>query len=292
MILRIFALMAALGSAALPAVAEPALKQVSDVVWTQNEGWFGGFSGMEVSDDGKRAYIVSDRGRIVTAGLIRDGLDTLAAIQVLDTHPLRSPAGSVLGKPDSDAEGLAEGPDGQLYVSFENDHRVMRIDPKTGRTGVLPRSRAFKGFPVNQGLEALAITPGGTLHAIPESSTSRTAPFSVYALERGRWRRVHRLIRRGAFVPVGADYDHEGRLYLLERSVTPLGFRSRIRRFEFQGPVPEEVTLITSLPSRFDNLEAISVWKDRFGQTRLTTISDDNFLPIQSTRMTEFIVTE
>ena len=292
MTLRAFAFAVALCCAALPAATEPALKQISDVVWSQDESWFGGFSGLEVSRDGKEAYVVSDRGQIVTLRFVRDTLDTLAAIQVFDSQPLRSPGGNVLSKPDADAEGLAQGSDGQLYVSFENDHRVMRLNPQTGRTRILPRSAAFNGFPANQGLEALAITPEGTLHAIPESSAGPTAPFSVYALEKGRWRIAHRLIRRGPFLPVGADYDAEGKLYLLERTVTPLGFRTRIRRFEFTGPTPDEVTLLTTLPSRYDNLEAISVWKDRFGQTRLTTISDDNFLPIQSTRVTEFVVTE
>jgi hypothetical protein len=44
------------------------------------------------------------------------------------------------------------------------------------------------------------------------------------------------------------------------------------------------------LPSRFDNLEGISVWQDVSGQTHLTLVSDDNFLPFQNTQIIEYSV--
>ena len=91
---------------------------------------------------------------------------------------------------------------------------------------------------------------------------------------------------------VGADFDDKGQLYLLERAVSPLGFRSRIRRFDLNAPALGETQLMTSSPGRFDNLEALSVWRDPEGNTRLTLISDDNFLPIQRTQIVEYLLTE
>ena len=64
---------------------------------------------------------------------------------------------------------------------------------------------------------------------------------------------------------VGADFDDKGQLYLLERAVSPLGFRSRVRRFDLNAPDLGETQLMISGPGRFDNLEALSVWRDPEG---------------------------
>ena len=41
-----------------------------------------------------------------------------------------------------------------------------------------------------------------------------------------------------------------------------------------------------------DNLEGISVWTHQKGATRVTMISDDNFLPILSSEVVEYILHE
>ena len=48
--------------------------------------------------------------------------------------------------------------------------------------------------------------------------------------------------------------------------------------------------MLTTYPGQFDNLEAISLWHDRSGATRITMISDDNFLRIQRTQIVEYIL--
>jgi len=138
----------------------------------------------------------------------------------------------------------------------------------------------------------LAIHPDGTLYTLPEVSKAKGAPFPLFALKKDQWQITHTLPRRGPFMAVGADFDTNGRLYLLERAVSPLGFRSRIRRFDLSTPDLGEITLLQSPPARFDNMEAISVWTNAAGKTQLTLISDDNFLSIQQTQIVEFEVTE
>ena len=49
---------------------------------------------------------------------------------------------------------------------------------------------------------------------------------------------------------------------------------------------------MTSLPSQYDNLESLAVWRDDAGATWVTAISDDNFLPIQRTQIVEFRLTD
>ena len=97
---------------------------------------------------------------------------------------------------------------------------------------------------------------------------------------------------RGFFMPVGADFGTDNLLYLLERSVSPLGFRTRVRRFDLsQINLIEEILLTTGQLSH-DNREGISVWTDQKGATRVTMISDDNFLPILSREVVEYILHE
>ena len=274
-----------------PAQAEPVLSPPSTLVWTMPEVWFGGFSGAEVSDGGKALTLITDKGNLVLARLNRTQ-GTLSSVDIVEKKPLTHPSGRPLSGKETDAEGLATAEDGTAFVSFEHQHRVTRLDIQTGKVGALKQDKTFANLNLNEGLEALALHPDGTLFTLPERSIPPTGPAVLYALRGGAWQPAVTLPKRGAFLPVGADFDADGNLYLLERSLSPLGFRSRIRRFTLDAPDLAEVTLMTSWPSQYDNLEAISVWVDAAGVTHLTLVSDDNFFAIQQTQIIEFTVTE
>ena len=278
-----------MASAALASGAQPTLVQTSEFVWSENDSWFGGLSGAEISADGTSLIAISDRGRVIEAAIERtNGKVTNVAL----THSvaLRDSAGKILVKPFTDAEGLAIAPDGQVFASFEGQHRVVSLSVEDGTTTPLPQQPDFSFLAENSGMEALATLADGTLIAIPEKSSSDK--FPVYAYTDGGWRVLFNLPSRGPFLPVGADFDDAGNLYLLERTVTPLGFRTRIRRFNMDGETLVEETLLQTLPARYDNLEAISVWTNDQGQTSITLIADDNFFPIQKTQIVEFTLTE
>ena len=278
-----------LTSAVFAAGDERVLKLDSEFIWEDSANWFGGFSGIEVSSDGRTMTAISDRGRVIQAALHReDGLIT--SVEIIHSVELRDADGTILSKPFTDTEGLALGPQDQYYISFEGQHRIATLDVANGVTTPYASLAKSDFLAENSGLEALAIGPDGTVFAIPEDTDGDH--FPLYAFKDGARVVTAQLPKRGPFVPVGADFDKDGRLYLLERTVTPLGFRTQIRRFDLATPVPQEVALLKSLPSRFDNLEAISVWQDASGQTHLTLVSDDNFLPFQNTQIIEFSVTD
>lgn len=273
------------------AQAGPTLQLSSDGNWTFPGAWFGGFSGIEVNADGSTATLIIDKGTLVRVSLIRAN-GKITGIQLLDRLPLKHGNGNELRGLSTDAEGLAISNSGVAYISFEQRHRVARLDLSTGRTYPLPKANTFAKFKSNAGLEALAIHPNGTIYTLPEQSSTHREAFDLHAYKSNGWRVTHKIPRRGPFQPVGADFDMGGLLYLLERAVTPLGFRSRIRRFNLIADYLSEETLLTTAPSRFDNLEALSVWQDATGATRLTMISDDNFLRIQRTHIVEYVLTE
>lgn len=272
-------------------MAEPELHLETNLIWQNSEEWFGGWSGAQASPDGKTLTVISDKGRILRAALLREN-NRLTGVSVLSSAPLLAPNGSPLIGKHTDAEGLAIGANGRAYISFEHDHRLMEVDPATGQTFARQNPPDGLELQLNSGFEALAITPDGTLYTLPERSGGKHIPFPLYALKNGKWRVAAHIPRRGPFLPVGADFDTKNRLWLLERAVSPLGFRSRIRRFDLRAPNLDETTLITSTPARFDNLEALTVWQDPSGQTRALAISDDNFFAIQRTQIVEFLLTE
>ncbi|MGJ8544023.1 MAG: esterase-like activity of phytase family protein [Sulfitobacter sp.] len=272
--------------------AGPALRQGNTITWSLNQPWFGGWSGAEISTDGRSLSVISDKGRLLHARLERGAGGRLMGITALESFPLIGANGKELHGKMTDAEGLARDAAGNLYISFEHAHRVMRLDPATGRTSAFAKLSPDMVFQKNSGLEALAVTPEGQIFALPERSGGEKRPFPVYTYAQGSWQITAHIPRRGPFLPVGADFDDQGLLWLLERTATPLGFRSRIRRFDLARPDLAEQTLLTTFPSQFDNLETLTLWRDHGGKLRVLLLSDDNFLSIQRSQITEFILDE
>lgn len=235
--------------------------------------------------------VISDRGHLLEAVLQRSS-GQLAAVSVQSVRKLAKSTGGPLRKMASDAEGLAIGADGSAFISFEHRHRIMELDLATGRTRGRIKLPFQNTMGDNSGVEAMAIGPDGTLYALTEAAPAGGQPFPLYAYSDGQWRVSARIPQRGPFVPVGADIDAFGRLWLLERATTPLGFRSRVRLFVIDPGKAREYVLLTTIPARYDNLEGISVWQDARGQMRLTMISDDNFFLLQRTQIVEYLVRE
>ncbi|WPY93768.1 esterase-like activity of phytase family protein [Limimaricola variabilis] len=256
-------------------------------VWPTTEHHSGGFSAIET--DGTGFVALSDRARIFDGRFERDAEGRITGIEILHDDPLRSGSEGIMTGSLADSEGLAIGPDGRRWISFEARARVRS---ETGQDGpeLLPRPQAFRDMQFNSALEALAIDEAGALYTIPERSGRLDRPFPVYRWKDGEWSVPFSLPRRGAYLVTGADFGPDGKLYLLERDFAGVGFRSRVRRFAPDG-TSEEVLLETGLGVH-DNLEGISVWRDDLGRIRLTMISDDNFRFFQRTEIVEYALDE
>lgn len=284
-----------LALAASAAVAQAPLASFSsNTLWSIPDESFGGWSGIEVDADGIGFTAISDRGLIVSGRLLRNSRGWLIGAE---TGPILSLAhidGGELPRYWTDSEGLAIGPDGKVYVSFEAVDRInMYADAVADIATELPRDPDFEGFQNNSAMEALAIAEDGTLYTLPERSGALDRPFPVYRFRDGAWDQPFTLPRRGDFLPTGADIGPDGRFYLLERrfSSSQLGFASRVRRFDLdEDGLTGEVTLFTSEPRQHDNLEGIAVWQDDLEIMHLTMISDDNFRFFQKSEIVEYVV--
>lgn len=272
----------------------PQVDYVATYVWSMDDEQFGGFSGIEISDDGSRFTVLSDRATIRWGSVERDAEGRMRGLELAGQTWLHDSRGKRL-KPgwEGDSEGLAISPDGTIWVSFEGLNRIARFDTPDSPAQPLPRPPEFRAMQRNSSLEALAVLPDGTLLTLPERSGELTRPFPVWRWRNGVWDQPFSVPRSGDWLAVGADIGPDGRFYLLERDFRGLlGFRSRVRRFDMSDTgLSHEAVLLESRPLQYDNLEGISVWHDGQG-IRLTLVSDDNFGMLQRTELVEYRVTE
>lgn len=257
-------------------------------IWTSEAEGFGGLSGIDVSEDGTKFVAVGDRGVLYVGSFQREG--ELIAGVTAKAHVLQIEESGGGPGPKIDSEGIAWHPDGRIFISFERIHRI-RSYAAPGEFGEwLPQPRDFLAFPANGSLEALAIGPDGALYTMPEKYLTRDGRIPVYRYRDGTWDIPFTIPRRGQFVPVGANIGPDERLYVLERQFLGFAFRTRVRRFDLSGG-GEEVLLQTPA-GRHDNLEGLAVWRDEWGDLRLTMISDDNFNFLQRTEIVEYRLTK
>jgi hypothetical protein len=270
----------------------PRLEFAGQVEWRADIDGFGGFSALWVNPDGSRFIAVSDQGRIAEGRFQRkDG--EITEITEVRFDWLRDPRGEILEDILVDAEGIAVDEDGNIYVSFEAQHRVWKYSGLGEKAKAIRSPRDFASLQNNSGLEGLAIDRYRRLYTLPERSGQLDRPFPVYRYTRGSWDIPFRMPRRGEYLPVSLDIGPDGRLYLLERDFSTVFFSSRIRRFALEGDkLAGEEELLTTLPGRHQNLEGLSVWRDSDGNIRLTMISDDGFKSYWSTRVVEYRLLE
>lgn len=277
-----------LGGAAEPQLAE----HVGSWVWRSSVERFGGFSGLELSADGLGFAAVSDRGTLAQGRLQRDAEGRVIGVEQATLLPLRDSKGEELTGRFADAEGLARTADGSLYVSFEGYARVAYYTSPEAAAERLPRPGAFDAMQNNSSLEALAVGPEDALYTLPERSGAKDRPFPVWRYRAGQWDQPFALPRDGNWLPVGADFGPDGRLYLLERDFFGIGFLSRVRRFAIEDDaVTGGEVLLQTRTAAHDNLEGIAVWQDAGGAIRLTMISDDNFFWVQRTEFVDYRLT-
>ncbi len=272
----------------LPAPASESLEFRGALVLSPPFAEFGGLSGLVV-EAGGAATAVSDRGRWLRFRLIVEdgrliGAEGAATATILYRHgrPLPGEAG--------DAEGLARDPrTGRYFVSFEGWHRIQPYDEPGGGSEPFFLAEEWSGFARNNGIEALAMDGDGALWAIAERGGAEAL---VWVGGREGWARKS-LPLEGPYLPTGADFGPDGRLYVTERAFSLVsGFRFRLRRFVYgDGAEPESVETLLQYgaETRIDNIEAISIWREG-DETLLLIASDDNFLPLQANVLALFAV--
>lgn len=270
---------------------------------TSPDGDFGGLSGLIVSPDGKRFLAITDSSHWLTGELVHDG-GRLTGIRGTRIAPLRDVAGKPLSGKDGDAEGLAGTLDGDVFVSFERDHRIWRYD--FGRDGLEARARPVKvpaalaNAPDNGGLEAITRLGDGRLLALTEEMKDDAGNLRGWIIDTTKdAARALTLVPRPPFAVTDAGQLPGGDILTLERRFSRTGGVGmavrRIRAADLGAGKPINATLVADagMEHVIDNMEGLSIRKDEAGRTLVYLLSDDNFnRPLQQTLLMLFILPE
>ncbi|WP_156679094.1 esterase-like activity of phytase family protein [Sphingomonas profundi] len=252
---------------------------------------FGGLSAM-VWNDG-RLLATSDAGTLFDIGFAR-GVP-MGRVR----GPLPAGPGDGLGKSDRDAESMTRDPaTGRIWIGFEYHNAVWRYDAGAVRAQAHAEPAAMRGWPQNEGPEAmvrlrdgrfLIFSEGG---AGPERSTALLL-FGHDPVEAGP-----PPILAGYRAPAGykvtdATELPDGRLLLLHRRVSLMqGLTAIVGLFDpatiRAGHASAAVEIAQLVPPlTVDNMEAMAVSREG-GRLILWIASDDNFSPLQRTLLMKF----
>ena len=245
---------------------------------------FHGLSDLEVLPDG-RFIAVSDEGDLVKGRLVLDRAGRLSGLADVTLAPLTNLEGKPLSgqKADSDAEGLALWPNGDLMISFERNNRVWLYPAAGGPPRAVPSPDA--PFPENDGMEALAVDPEGgpQTYLVGREDTRETwtchlAGNCVPGIRPGA---------PGEGSLVAARALPGGRWAFLLRDFKPLsGVTSRLLITDRRGRTLDVHTI--ARPATVDNFEGLAALPRTDGSVRFYLISDDNFSSGQRTLLMAF----
>jgi hypothetical protein len=263
---------------------------------------FGGLSELHIDPDGSHFVSASDRGVWLRGRIIyRDGKP--AGIADAEMAPMLGPDGKTLiSRNWFDSESLTFR-DGIAYVGFERIEKILRFnfqrDGLMARGEPIPVPDDFKTFAFNLSLECLAAPPKGAplgdqLIVVTERSLDAAGNMRSFLLNGTDVTRFS-VKRHDDFDISDCVAMPPNDLLLLERRLSLLhgGLSMRIRRVSIAdikaGAVVDGKNLIEAdLGYEIDNMEGIGVHRNANGETIITLVSDDNFLPFQRTLLLLF----
>ena len=268
------------------------LEQVGFLNIDRNEKDYGGFSGLLINNAGTEALVVTDKSFFFVLELRRDDNDFLTGYSVIKKGRILSSKGEHLNGRNTDSESIAIDGNNNYYISFESNHRIMMHAEVEGKGIFVPKHPMFRKLSVNKGIEALAIDNENRLIAIPEKPPLGMSDIPLFRLQYDKWEIIKYVKIEDNFLVTDAEILPMGLLLILERKFSwTQGFKTRFRLISLDKfDNTEPIIVFTSTANQFDNLEGMTFWKDKKGEMRILTVSDDNFHPLQQSEIREFLL--
>lgn len=276
------------------------LRYVTGLHLRSEDQEFGGLSGHTLLPDGKTWLAISDEGKWLSGSLDDDAAGTVTGISEVTLDDLLGTDGMPLlrtrNKRFVDAEAIRLTDNGDILVSFEGEHRILRYAAATGLGGaaqLLTPPKVIRTAPRNGGMEAIAALSKDRILALTEDMWDQQGRLVGWLVAGQRWQPL-RLRANGLFRPTDMAALPNGDVLLLERRFTLAGGpAARISFLKAKSiaadAVLNSITLAElSLPLSVDNFEALAVRPDGAGGWHLFLLSDDNFNPLQRTLLLQF----
>lgn len=268
---------------------------------------FGGFSGVELSADGKNLLAISDRGYWLKAKLnYKNGKpDSLTNAQMA---PMLNANGKKYKHWEIDSEGLTKRNNSlsDVVVSSERSQALYRY--KLGNSqlnasamdwGAISQAKKIQR---NLGLESVTSLPKshkyrGWLLAIAERKLDKNGNHSAWLIN-GKQDHGLNIKRYGGFDITDAAYLPNGDIVILERAISLFsGPQMQIRQICGRDVKPNALIDGKKLLSinwvvAVDNMEGLGVHKASNGETILTIMSDNNFHFLQRNLLLQFALVD
>lgn len=261
------------------------------LVLSSDDPDFGGFSALEfLPPNGLLA--ATDRGHFLN-GRIQADETRLTTFTASNFFPIPIDRSALLNRgAATDAEALAIR-NGDILLAFEREHRIQRHSSPTARPTTLPVPIALRRpAPLGFGIEAMTTLKNGQLFAIAEK-VQRDGGVRAWLINEREERELLVYPFDGSWLTSAATTLPSGNVLIMERRPTIIGFQARLLLLKRSQIVPGaklSPELLLQFPfatPASDNLEGLTVFETG-GRLFLLTLSDDNFQPLQQTRLLMF----
>ena len=217
------------------------LEFLGGMVLTSGHSDFGGISALRFMG-GNRFMALTDKARVITGELNRDGNVPIGFSDVHLTRIKASDGRTITGANDKDSESLVISGD-TFFVGYETNDKIVRL---LYQKRSLFADSGYEidlnmyGFPRNKGVEALALHPGtGELFAFAEYALNEENNHRGFVIKGGKVIREISVKLRNRFSLTDAEFLPNGDLILLERYYSPFfGIYMRIRRIDADTVCP------------------------------------------------------
>ena len=291
--------------------ATPARKRFGKLTWrgglvlSSPSKFFGGLSGLDFIDQGRKLVAVTDTGAWLMGELAyRNGAP--AGLRDVRMGPLLARNGQRLHKKRYiDAEAIdvlpGRGTNKRVLIAFERRHRIGYFPMTAKGIGAAIRYVALpKGLrkaKKNKGIEAMArleVGPlKGSILAFAERKTDKKGRLKAWLIG-GKMPGKLKLVDHGGYSITDLAELPNGDVVILERRFRlKEGVKMRLRRIVQNdirpGAVLDGEVLLQAGPQlQIDNMEGLSAHTSPDGETVLTLLSDDNFQFVQRTLLMQF----
>jgi hypothetical protein len=266
---------------------------------------FGGLSGLGFTGPDGRLTMVTDRGSFISGQLIYDEAGRPLGLIGVRIEPIQNSRGADLPRAFArDAEALAvierDGAPAAVRVGFENltrvaDFQLVDSVPQGSATEIdIPTWLADAR--TNRSLESVCIAPpaspiAGSTLLLTEDVRDQSGSLRGTLL--GRSDRGDLSYRAGTGTyPADCAFLPDGDLLVLERGIALLTFHMRLVRVPADevkpGATMQGEVLLEATGGDIDNMEGLAVHAGPGGETRITIVSDDNFIDWQRSLLLEF----